>query len=171
MRVKTNPSTIKAYPSQRGKKAQWVRRPGRDQLTHQKTITSKPPTQPWNGYFFIDDMELALSDAYNINFKLDTPEERDDTDEHLEKYLNAHLKFKLNGNQASYQFIGKEYDFDLVRFYLEITDIEMLDVFELKNTCLIQQFDDQKNIVKLKVKNFHKTFYLDSKKHNCLLKF
>ena len=121
--------------------------------------------------FFIDDIELALNEAYGQSFKLDTPDEQENSDEYLEKYLNTHLQLKLNGAPESYQYIGKEYDLDLVRFYLEITDIESLDIFELENTCLIQQFDDQKNIIKLKVKNFHKTFYLDKKKHNCLLKF
>ena len=121
--------------------------------------------------FFIDDIELALKEAYGVNFKLDTPDEQKNSDEYLKKYLNTHLQLKLNGASESYHYIGKEYDLDLVRFYLEITDIESLDVFELENTCLIQQFDDQKNIIKLKVKNFHKTFYLDKKNHNCLLKF
>ena len=121
--------------------------------------------------FFIDDIELALNESYNLEFNLDTPDEHKKSDLYLEKYLDNNLQLKINGELEAHTYIGKEYDLDLVRFYLEISDIKSFDIFELKNTCLIQQFDDQKNIIKLKIKNFHKTFYLDKKKYNCMLKF
>lgn len=121
--------------------------------------------------FFIDDIELALNESYNLDFNLDTPDEHKKSDLYLEKYLDNNLQLKINGELEAHTYIGKEYDLDLVRFYLEISDIKSFDIFELKNTCLIQQFDDQKNIIKLKIKNFHKTFYLDKKKYNCMLKF
>jgi hypothetical protein len=120
--------------------------------------------------FFLDDLELTLNNKYDEVFYLDSPKEPQNIDIFLEEYLNNNLSLKINGVKKKFAYIGKEYDLDLVRFYLEISDVDSLDIFELTNTCLIEDFDDQKNIIKLKVKNFHKTFYLDKEKYNCLLK-
>lgn len=121
--------------------------------------------------FFIDDLELTLNNAHKIKFNLDTPDEHSNSDDYLKKYLQDNLQLKINGELQPFEYVGKEYDLDLVRFYLEISDINSLEVFELKNTCLLTDFEDQKNIIKLKVKDYHKTFYLNKEKHNCLLKF
>ena len=68
-------------------------------------------------------------------------------------------------------YIGKEYDGDIVRFYLEINSIKVLKSIEVTNNILIQEFDNQKNIVKIKVKDFNKTFYLNKSNDKSLLKF
>lgn len=120
---------------------------------------------------FIDDIELTLNKDYNKTLKLATPEEPENVDDLYLKYLNEHFRLVLNEKDTPYTFIGKEYDDDIVRFYLEISNLPELNTFEVYNRCLFRDFDDQLNIVKLKVKKDHKTFYLSKKNDKGLLKF
>lgn len=120
---------------------------------------------------FIDDIELTLNKDYKTTLKLATTEEAENVDEKYLKYLNEHFRLVLNGKDTPYTFIGKQYDDDIVRFYLEIDNLPELNSFEVYNRCLFRDFDDQLNIIKLKVKKDHKTFYLSKKNDKGLLKF
>lgn len=120
---------------------------------------------------FVDDIEHTLNKDFNTTLKLGTPEEPDNVDELYFKYLQEHFRLVLNEKQTPYTFIGKKYDDDIVRFYLEIANLNELNSFEVYNRCLFRDFEDQLNIVKLKVKNHHKTFYLSNKNDKGLLKF
>ena len=121
--------------------------------------------------FFIDDIELTLNKDYKTSLKIATKDEFSDIDTYFESYLNNNFKLIVNSKPANYQYIGKEYDDDIVRFYLEITAIKNLYSLEITNTCLIRDFEDQQNIIKINANKKHKTFYLDKKTHKGLLKF
>lgn len=120
---------------------------------------------------FIDDLELTLNKDYNKTLKLGTPQEAENIDELYFKYLQEHFQLVLNKKETPYTFIGKEYDDDIVRFYLEISNISELNSFEVYNSCLLRDFKEQLNIIKLKVKNYHKTFYLSKTNDKGLLNF
>lgn len=116
---------------------------------------------------FIDDIEFTL----NKDLKIGSELEIENIDELFEEYLNIHFKIIINKELHPYQFIGKEYDGDIVRFYLEITNIKEFKTLEVYNYNLIRDFQEQQNIIKINVNNVHKTFYLDKYNSNCLLKF
>ena len=120
---------------------------------------------------FIDDIEFTLNKDNNTELYLATNEEIESIDEIYESYLNNNFIIIINNEQLPYQFIGKEYDDDLVRFYLEISDVPKLNSIEVKNTCLIRDFNDQQNIIKINANKKQKTFYLDNKTDKGLLKF
>lgn len=119
---------------------------------------------------FIDDIEFTLNKDHNNKCHLASDNEIPNIDSFFETYLNNHFKVIINDSLENYQFIGKKYDDDIVRFYLEIPNISEIKTIEILNTNLIRDFEDQKNIVKIKVNNLNKTFYLDRKNANCLLK-
>ncbi|UMB61338.1 hypothetical protein MHL31_03830 [Lutibacter sp. A80] len=121
--------------------------------------------------FFIDDIELTLNKDNNTKLKLATKDEAPNIDQYFETYLNNNFKLAVNNNSASYTYIGKEYDDDIVRFYLEITDVKVLNSIDIYNTCLIRDFEDQQNIIKIYANNIQKTFYLNNKTLKALLKF
>ncbi len=121
--------------------------------------------------FFIDDIELTLNKDYNTSLKIATKNEDSDIETYFKSYLNTNLNLKVNNNPVTHNYIGKEYDDDIVRFYLEITDVKKLNSIEVKNTCLIRDFQDQQNIIKIYANQKHKTFYLDNKTLKGLLKF
>ncbi|SNR37321.1 DUF6702 family protein [Lutibacter flavus] len=120
---------------------------------------------------FIDDIEYTLNQDNNTELKIATKNEVSTIDEYFENYLNTHFKISINNKIQGYTYIGKEYDDDIVRFYLEITDIRKLNSIEVTNTSLIKYFDQQQNIIKIKANKKNKTYYLDKKTYKCLLKF
>ncbi len=120
---------------------------------------------------FIDDLEFTLNKNHQIEMQLDTENEAKNADELFENYLRNNFKIKVNNESKNYDYIGKEYDDNLVRFYLEVTNIEQLNILDITNTSLTRDFKDQQNIIKIKVGNFHKSFYLNQKNANCLLNF
>ena len=120
---------------------------------------------------FIEDMEFTLNKNNGKQLNLGSKTEIANVDEYYKKYLNEHLQFAVNGKNQLYNYIGKEYDGDIVRFYIEILGIKELKTIEVTNNILINEFPDQKNIVKIKVKDFNKTFYLNKSNDKSLLKF
>lgn len=120
---------------------------------------------------FIDDIELTLNKDYNKILNIATKQEVDSIDTYYKKYLNKHFQISANNKLQSYTYIGKEYDGDIVRFYLEVSNILHLTSIEIINTSLFRDFKDQQNIIKINANNIHKTFYLTRKNDKGLLKF
>ncbi|MHB1197309.1 MAG: DUF6702 family protein [Lutibacter sp.] len=120
---------------------------------------------------FIEDLEFTLNKNSGKQLNLGSKIEVGNIDDYYKKYLNEHLLISINGKNQPYKFIGKEYDGDIVRFYLEINNIKELNSIEVTNNILINEFDYQKNIVKIKVRDFNKTYYLNKSNDKSLLKF
>lgn len=120
---------------------------------------------------FMDDIEKALNTDYNIDMKISTKNEINNANSYYVKYLNEKLKIKINQIDVNFRFIGKEYEGDLVFFYLEIDNIKSLETLEIKNTLLVQYFENQQNIVKLKKGNQRTSEILSKENDKAMLKF
>ncbi len=120
---------------------------------------------------FIDDLEFTLNKNIGKQLNLASKTEVENVDDYYKKYLSEHLLVSVNSKNQSFKYIGKEYDGDIVRFYVEISGIKEFKSIEITNNILINEFPDQKNIVKIKVKDFNKTFYLNKSNNKSLLKF
>jgi len=120
---------------------------------------------------FIDDIEFTLNKDHNTELNIATNEETNNIDTYFKNYLNQHFKININEQDKSYNYIGKEYDDDIVRFYLEIPNIKQLNSIQVSNTSLLRYFENQQNIIKIYANNINKTFYLDKKNDKGLLKF
>lgn len=120
---------------------------------------------------FMDDIELALNKDYNIDMQLTTKLELENCDEYFSKYLKDKLHFKLQNEEFAFNYLGKEYEGDLVYFYLEIPNVDTPQPLEVHNQILLQHFEDQQNVVKLKVGKKRKSKILNQKNDKALLKF
>ncbi len=120
---------------------------------------------------FMDDIELALNDINKIDLKLTTEKELKNNDPYFESYLQQNLKISVDGLTKEFNYLGKEYEGDLVYFYLEVNDIISIKNLELKNTILVQHFEDQQNLVKVKVNGSNKSKLLDKKTDKAMLNF
>ena len=120
---------------------------------------------------FMDDIEVALNKDYNIDLQLTTKKELKDNDIYFEKYLKKKLFFKVNNLAKEFNYIGKEYDGDLVYFYLEIENVESLNSLEIVNKVLTTHFPKQENLIKTKVHKKHKSILLSAENDKALLKF
>ncbi len=120
---------------------------------------------------FMDDIEIALNSNYNIDLQLTTKKELKDNDIYFEKYLREKLKFKVDDIPKKFNYIGKEYDGDLVYFYLEIENIKQVNTIDITNNILTIKFPKQQNLVKSKVGKKHKSIMLTKDKNSGKLKY
>ncbi|WP_339715665.1 DUF6702 family protein [uncultured Kriegella sp.] len=111
---------------------------------------------------FIDDFEDLLQKRYGFKAKLDTDKELELTDEYIEKYLSTKFVVTINGEVKKFDFLGKEYEDDIMICYLEITNIDFpsIKTIALTNEILMDLFDDQKNLVHFKIKGKKTSFVL-----------
>ncbi len=111
---------------------------------------------------FIDDLEAVLLERYGIDTDLATPDEVANSNELIDKYLKTKLVIYFDDEVAQYQFLGKEFDTDIVVCYLEITNVKLqeLQKIEIQNEVLTDLFEDQQNIVHLKIDDKRKSFIL-----------
>lgn len=120
---------------------------------------------------FMDDIELAVNSEYKVDLRLTTEKELPNVDEYFEKYLTETLKFKLQDQEVSFTYLGREYEGDLVYFYLEIPQVKKPQPLEVSNKILVKYFEDQQNVVKLKVGKKRRSKILNKLNDKALLKF
>lgn len=120
---------------------------------------------------FIDDFENLLRERYDKNITLAGKDELKIVDLYIERYLKEKLKIRINNETSNLIFIGKEYDADIVRCYLEIEGVKQIETFEVRNRVLFDLFEDQQNIVKTKINAKQKSFILFPQKDSAVLKF
>lgn len=106
-------------------------------------------------HMFIDDLEEALRNQGADKLYIGTEKESKHAEQHLFKYLQKCFKLSVNGKALDYIFIGKEPSEDLqaIWCYLEITGIEKVESILVENTVITEIYDDQKNIVHIKMPN------------------
>ncbi len=111
---------------------------------------------------FIDDLEKALHERYEINPKMATKDELSSIDTYIEKYLKSKFLVYLNDEQKAITFIGKKYDNDIIVCYLEVPNANFkgLKNIAITNEVLTDIFEDQQNVVHFKLNNQKKSFVL-----------
>ena len=125
-------------------------------------------------FMFLDDLEMALRAQGADKLFLCTEKEVSKAEVYLERYLNQHLSFAINGKAQSYIFIGKESSEDLLGIwcYVEITGIEKLEKVQFRNDLLMDIYDDQKNVIIFKgPKNKEASFLFQKGKAEETLEF
>lgn len=120
--------------------------------------------------FFIDDIELALENRHNQAMELTSKDENKMADKFLENYINQKFKVWINEEEKPYSYLGKEYEGNEVFFYLKLENIHEIDIIEIQNSMLFEEFEEQQNYVKLKIGNVQKTFILVKANNREMLK-
>ena len=120
---------------------------------------------------FMDDIEKAINKDYDIDLQLTTKKELKNSDEYFNNYLTKNIAFKVNGEAKNFTYLGKEYEGDIVYFYLEIDSIPEVSTIEITNTVLIKHFPEQQNLVKAKANGKNTSKMLTKKSDKGLLKF
>ncbi|MFS4494787.1 DUF6702 family protein [Maribacter sp. 2308TA10-17] len=111
---------------------------------------------------FIDDLEAVLLERYDVTAKLATDDESKLTEEYLEKYLRLKFEVAINGENVSYDLIGRKYDNDVCIFYIEVPQVNLPSVksIQIKNEILTDLYDEQQNVLHFKIKDQKKSFVL-----------
>ncbi len=111
---------------------------------------------------FIDDLDEILEERYGINPELATKSELENSNHYIEKYLMHAFKLQVNGETMAFEYIGREYDNDVIKCYMEIENVDLKTVksIEIENKVLFDAYEEQQNIVHFKIKNERKSFIL-----------
>ncbi|NAS29518.1 hypothetical protein GTQ40_00900 [Flavobacteriaceae bacterium R38] len=122
---------------------------------------------------FIDDLEELLNDRYEIDLNLTSSNELENAEDYIERYVKSKILLKIDGKDVSYNFLGKEYDNDVIKCYLEIEDIDInsIETIEIENQLFFETFEEQQNIVHFKFKRKKKSFILIKENDKGLLNF
>ncbi|MCO5724826.1 DUF6702 family protein [Robiginitalea marina] len=111
---------------------------------------------------FTDDLEEALLQRYDFRGNLGTPEESPLAGQYIERYFQSRFEVQVNDSPRAFTFLGTRYDKDLVICYLEVPDVPgaTLKSVGVRNDLLTEIFEEQKNLVHLKVLGKKKSFVL-----------
>ena len=120
---------------------------------------------------FIDDFENALRARHGKDITLAEKNEGQIINTHIEQYLKENIAIKINNSHTKLQFIGKEYEGDIMICYIEIEGIKNIASFEISNSVLFDLFKDQQNIVKTKINSKHKSAILSIDTNKLMLNF
>jgi hypothetical protein len=120
---------------------------------------------------FMDDLEFTLNKENDINLQLTTDRELANNDIYFSTYLKENFSLKINNKEVIYTYLGKEYDADIIYFYLEITHIQEITSLEVVNKVLMKDFKKQQNMIKVNLEKEKKSVLLSIENDKALLKF
>ena len=108
---------------------------------------------------FTDDLETALSQRSGLkNLSLDKTKKHDVL---IEAYIQDNFYLLNPKNQkVTISFYGKELETDITWVFFEIPLKKYKPGYKLRNSILIEQFNDQVNFVNLKYKGKKKSYLL-----------
>ncbi|MBI6115783.1 DUF6702 family protein [Salegentibacter maritimus] len=109
---------------------------------------------------FIDDFQNVLNQRYGAKLQLSEEAEEGAIAGNISKYLQQKLKLRVHGEELQLNYLGKEYDADQLILYIEVENVTPFNNIEVTNSILTDLFDDQKNIVHVKVNDKTKSLLL-----------
>ena len=120
---------------------------------------------------FVDDLEDVLQERYDESLSLNTPKETDREESFMQEYLNKKFEIVINGEKVTYSYIGREYDIDIVKIYLEVTGVSEIKSLEVTNEILMEMFEDQQNIIHFKSGDMRRSLVLEKEYPKGMLNF
>lgn len=120
---------------------------------------------------FIDDFERLLRERYDESITLAIENEKEIVDSYTEKYLKDKITISIDGRSQNIEFIGKEYEDDIMFVYMEITGVEDINAIEISNSVLFDVFEEQQNVVRTKIMGKNKSFILIKENAKGVLNF
>lgn len=109
---------------------------------------------------FIDDLQKVLEERYDESITLSKDEESGPVKELIQKYLRSKLHISTDGKEVKLRYLGKKYDKDQLVLFIEGENLELFKKISITNAVLTDMFDDQKNVVNVKVKDEVKSLML-----------
>ncbi len=120
---------------------------------------------------FIDDFESALKLKHNKTIILAEKNEPETINGYIHNYLKDKIKIIINNKPVVFNYIGKEYDGDIMRCYLEVENVTNIESFEITNNVFFDLQTEQQNIVKTKIYLKNKSLILTEDAPAILLQF
>jgi hypothetical protein len=116
------------------------------------------------GRYFIDDMQEVLQMRYDKALSLDPEQLSPNVDFYLERYFAQKFEIRLNAQKQNLNYVGKTFKGDQIVILLQSEAVDDLSgkPLEIENKVLMELFDEQKNLVHLRMSNLKKSAVLIS---------
>lgn len=109
---------------------------------------------------FVDDIELAFKRKSGQSYYIGAFNERPDTSQKLQEYLNEKIAVKVNGKSVVPKLLGREMEDDILVCYFTYPATGAIKTFEMKNTLLMDTYPEQQNIVHVTIGGNKKSLLL-----------
>lgn len=120
---------------------------------------------------FIDDIEDVLQARYNPSIIMAGENESEAVGEFLKEYVLLKLDVEVNGKRVTLNYLGHEYDNDVVKTYIEVKGVSELNSITVENKMLMELFEEQQNIIHVKRFKKRKSMVLEADNPKGLLNF
>jgi len=120
---------------------------------------------------FIDDIEDVLQARYDPSIVMGGEKETEATGKLLKEYVLQKLKVEVNGAQVTLNYLGHEYDNDVVKSYIEVVGVKELNSISVENKMLMELFEEQQHIIHVKRFKKRMSLVLDADNPKGLLNF
>lgn len=113
---------------------------------------------------FIDDLELALQNIYaNESISLSNADS-EKVQNMIKTYVITHFKIDVNKEQIDLNYLGREYEDDVVYVYMEAEALDEISSIKISNSILFDTYQEQEHIIKTKTEKKSKSFILNKSK-------
>lgn len=120
---------------------------------------------------FIDDIEDVLQQRYDTTISLATKKETKKDVDFLKKYVSQKLQIAVNESPVKITYIGREYETDIVKIYMEVINVTELRSIEISNKILMELFEEQQNIIHVKIDGNRRSLVLEKENPKGMLNF
>lgn len=110
---------------------------------------------------FIDDLERALTMEGAPGLFIGTPKESEEANRYIASYLRKHFTIDVDGTRLVPDFLGKEISDDLLAVWCYVqfpAKMSRSQKCTLSNDILLELYDDQRNIMDIKMHKAHKDY-------------
>ncbi|WP_224999943.1 DUF6702 family protein [Cesiribacter sp. SM1] len=120
---------------------------------------------------FLDDLEADLQERYGNQIDLINPSDPALVQELVGSYLNQHFRLQVNGKAVQAQYLGFEVEEDAIWAYMEVPKVRQLSSINVHNSLFFKRFNDQVNLVNVKVGSKIQSMRLQTDNDNGTLKW
>jgi hypothetical protein len=121
--------------------------------------------------FFIDDMEDVLNSRMENPIVLGDKAAIEEVYPLLKSYIAKKLEVQINGVTSIPSFIGAEYESDQIVLYIELPSPKMPKVIMMQFNAFTELFEEQKNLVHMKINGVRRSLLMDKNKLTDTVKF
>lgn len=100
---------------------------------------------------FTDDLSSTLDSFSGKTLNLGTQNEPPAANDELKRYINSGFEVSVNGKVLALNYLGKQQEDDATWVYLESEKVGKVKSIGLTNSLLTERFEDQANLINLKV--------------------
>lgn len=122
-------------------------------------------TITWSVKIFADDFQDLILNNYSVQLRITEQEDPQDQMETVNMYIGKALQLEINGkNVEGVQFIGTHLNENAIWLNYKYEHDGPIRKIRIKNTLMLETFDDQTNLVIISYNNKQNGYRMDSKK-------